>query len=89
MRAQNLVLLGEMSAGRQALEDAELAPGTQAILMLCVIQRGGHLFLVNLFPKICDACWGLDLDEAIFTKNVRSERRGAASGPSGMTFLIT
>ena len=87
MRAQNLVLLGEMSAGRQALEGAELAPGTQATLdALCDRERRPPVPREPLPYDLWTRGGEVDLDEAIFTKNVRSARRGAASGPSGMTF---
>ena len=58
-KALKFVQLGELSAGRQALEGAELAPGTTTTLF--------------------------NLDEVLFGKNVRSGRKGAAGGPSGMT----
>ena len=74
MRAQNLVLLGEMSAGRQALEGAELAPGTQATLdALCDRERRPPVLLHEPLPHDLWTRGGeVDLDKAIFTKNVRS-----------------
>ena len=87
IRAQNLILLGEVSAGRQALEGAELAPGTQATSHALCDREKRPPILRELLPHDLWTCGGeLDLDEAIFTKNVRSARRGAASGPQGMTF---
>ena len=72
----------ELSAGRQALEGAELARGNKRTLdqLRCrpdvpreaipVLARGSPMF---------------DLDERTFNRNVRSARKGAAGGPSGMT----
>ena len=79
--------MGELSAGRHALEGAALAPGSEATLNELqnpvtrppapreplpddLFVRRGPLF---------------ELDFELFSKNLRVSRRGAASGPSGMT----
>ena len=86
-RAEALVQMGELSAGRHALEGAALAPGSEATLNELqnpvkrppepreplpddLFVRRGPLF---------------ELDFDLFSKNLRVSRRGAASGPSGMT----
>ena len=68
LRAELLVQVGELSAARQALEGAALAPGNQATLdaLTDATRRPPHL-------------------RPTFNKNLRSSRRGAAGGPSGMT----
>ena len=79
--------LGELSAGRQALEGASLAPGTNATLRALTNQLKrppgpreplpDDLF-VRRDPSV-------HLDRDMFAKNLRVSRRGAAGGPSGMT----
>ena len=85
-RAHALVQLGESSAGRIALEAAESAPGSEATYKALTDPRRrpprprepipDHL--LNMTPAL------FELDEDKFAKNVRSARKGAASGPSGM-----
>ena len=86
-RAEALAQMGELSAGRQALEGADVAPGNLATLAQLTnpVRRppiprdhlSGSATAVPVQP--------FDLDPELFCKNVRSGRRGAAPGPSGMT----
>ena len=86
-RAEALVQMGELSAGRQALEGADVAPGNSATLAQLTnpVRRlpiprdhlSGSATAVPAQP--------FELDPELFCKNVRSVRRGAAPGPSGMT----
>ena len=84
-RALTRIQLGELTAGRQALEGADLAPGTEATLRQ-LRQRPQvprdpipveHLRHVPRTP--------FALAEDKFGANLRSSRRGTAGGPSGMT----
>ena len=69
IRAQNLSLLGEVSAGRQALEGAELAPGKQATLhALCGRERRPPIPREPLLHDLWTRGGGLDLDEAIWRR---------------------
>ena len=72
-RALRCVLDGELSARRQALEGAELArpPYLRDPLPDRVVNHVPHT-LVSLDPEL-------------FERVLRSSRRGAAAGPSGMT----
>ena len=87
-RALSLVQMGELSAGRQALEAAVVAPGTQQTLDLLQdsSRRPPHPraavpnHIAELQPEV-----PLDLDFTKFKECVHSARRGAAAGPSGMT----
>ena len=82
--AQALVMMGEISSGRQALEGAAVAPGTDHTL---------HLLTDIESPQssqgVALRCWSSEvpfaLDVKRFAKNLRTSRRGAAPGPSGMT----
>ena len=80
-RALKLVQLGELSAGRQALEGADSAPRTPSTLAELrrrpAVPREPVLDLPRDTPLF-------NLDETVFGRNVRSARRGAAGGPSGM-----
>ena len=78
-KALKFVQLGELSAGRQALEGAELAPGTTARAL-----RNRPTTPLDAIPELPDLTV-FYLDEVLLGKNVRSGRRGAAGGPSGMT----
>ena len=88
LRAEGLVQMGELSAGRQALEGASLAPGNRQTLdALQDPQRRPPeprdpipRLVLDFVPEV-----PFDLDETKFASNVRSARRGAAAGPSGMT----
>ena len=55
--------------------------------MRCKIQSGGLHSLANLFWRIAQfiPATPFELDEKLFKRNLRSSRRGAAAGPSGMT----
>ena len=87
-RAERLALLGELSAGRQALEGATIAPGNLSTLrdLTDPIRRPAapreplHEDLTRFVPE-----HDFQLDPDVFLANVRSARRGAAAGPSGMT----
>ena len=84
-RAWSRVQMGELRAGRQALEGADLAPGTAETLRL-LRQRPDRprdqlpVELVNQMPVR-----RLAMDEDRFAANLRSSRKGTAGGPSGMT----
>ena len=84
-RAEALVHLGELSAARQALEGAEVAPGSvetlDALRKRPAVPREVCLpELIRHRPEVLSA-----LDEDHLNKNLRSAKRGAAGGPSGMT----
>ena len=87
-RAEALVQIGELSSARQALEGAEVAPGNRTTLgaLRKFERRPPNLRdplpeeLINFQPATL-----FQLDEDRFLKNLRSSRRGAAAGPSGMT----
>ena len=76
VRAQR-VQLGELSAGRQALEGATLAPGS--IQTLPHPREPLSADLLTFQPANA-----FELDERKFSRNLRSFRRGAAPGPSSM-----
>ena len=84
-RAEALVHLGELSAARQALEGAEVAPGSVETLDAlrkrpAVPREVCPPELIRHRPEVLFA-----LDEDHLNKNLRSTNRGAAGGPSGMT----
>ena len=87
-RAEMLVQLGELSSARQALEGAAFASGNRATLnewtdvarRPAVPQDPLLNDLVTFQPER-----GFELDKEKLLKNLRSARRGAAGGPSGMT----
>ena len=80
--------MGELSSARQALQGPSLAPGTEATLNPLrnpekrprVPREPLPRELVSHVPAFQ---FNLDADQ--FARNVRSARRGAAGGPSGMT----
>ena len=88
IRAEALVHLGELFPARQALEGAHLAPGSQQTLDMLRDQskRPGEPRipvppdLVNHHPRSL-----FNLDGSMLLRNLRSAKRGAAGGPSGMT----
>ena len=87
-RAESLVLMGEVSAGRQALEGAPLAPGTQLTLdQLRDPVRRPTVPNAPLLQPILQhqAERPFALDKELFLKNLKRARRGAAAGPSGVT----
>ena len=86
-RALRCVLDGELSAARQALEGAEIGPGTEKT----------HKALTNQLKRPSEPRSRLPdwvrthepeepvvLDGEEFVKSLRNSRRGAAPGPSGM-----
>ena len=87
-RAEALVCMGELSAGRQALEGAPVAPGNDRTLreLRNPVRRPPQLRaplsedLQTAQPQV-----PFELDQALLLKNFKSARRGAAAGPSGMT----
>ena len=87
-RAFHMIQLGEVSAGRQALEGASLATGDERTLKALKdparrppLPRDPVPHDIAQFePGEC-----FSLDQELFSKNVRTARKGAAPGPSGMT----
>ena len=81
-RADALVHMGELSAACQALEGAAVAPATRKTLNP---ERRPPVLRDPIPPDILHAVpaeqFSLDFD--LFTRNIRSARRGAAGGPSG------
>ena len=87
-RAEALVQMGELSAARQALEGATVAPGEEAT-------RAALQDPAKRPPVLCDPipadvmnampATPLVVDPESIARNLRSARRGAAAGPSGMT----
>ena len=77
-RAQTLVLMGEVSAGRQALDGASLAPGTTQETLEQVPRE-------EVPRELTQSENTFMLDHNMLTKNLKCARRGAAGGPSGMT----
>ena len=85
-RAFRCVLDGELSAGRQALEGAEVAPGTRETVDALRDRRPTEPrdpLPGRVANHVLDSPVSLDSD--LFARTVRSSRRGAAAGPSGMT----
>ena len=81
-------MMGEVSAGRQALEGAPLAPGTQRTLdqLQDLVRRPAVPY--SPLPEAIrnhQAEIAFSLEKEIFIKNLKCARRGAAVGPSGMT----
>ena len=84
-RAESLVLMGEVSAGRHALEGAPLAPGIQRTLdQLRDPVRRPTVPHAPLPQPILQhqAERPFALDKELFLKNLKRARRGAAAGPS-------
>ena len=87
-RAESLVHTGELSAARLALEGDSVAPGDDATLSALrdperrppVLRDPIPEDILSSRPEV-----PLDLDSDILARNIRSARRGAAGGPSGMT----
>ena len=84
-RAMTRIQLGELSAGRMALEGADLAPGTEATLTQLRQRPAGPQD--PLPPEIVhvEPARLFSLDQDKFAANLRSSRRGTAAEPSGMT----
>ena len=79
--------MGELSSARQVLESADLAPGNTTHRALTRQDRRPALPCEppprDLMERVPDRPF--QLDDGQFAKNLRSARRGAAPGPSGMT----
>ena len=86
IRAQHLVLLGELSSARQALEGADLAPPTDQTLSSLRTRPTRPRAPLPLEIFHFRPASPLQLDEDVFAKNIRSSKRGVAGRPSGMTF---
>ena len=87
-RALHMVQLGELSAGRQALEGASLAPGDKKTLEALKDPDRRPALPRNSVPDDISQfapAEEFSLAQDLFLANVRSARRGAALGPSGMT----
>ena len=81
-------MMGELSAARQALESAGLAPGDKNTLNALRNPARRHAAPREpLLPEIMTMTPArlFDLDDDTFCRNLRNARRGAAPGPSGMT----
>ena len=77
-RAQMMVQLGELSAGRQALEAAEIAPGTLPTLQAFRDPSRRPPRPREDIPRELlefEPATPLELDEGLFSKNLRSARR--------------
>ena len=86
-RAEALVQMAELSAGRHALDGAPIAPGTEATLKapqdpLKPPPTPRDPLPDDLFERRGPV---LFLDANLFAKNLRVARKGNAGGPSGMT----
>ena len=87
-RASDLIQMGELSAARHALEGDLIAPGNRQTLNALqdpesrppVPREALPASIINHFPQT-----EIDLDQDRFLANLRSARRRAAGGPSGMT----
>ena len=79
--------MGELSTARQALEGARLAPGNDETLqVLRDPEKRPPLPRETLSEAVRSADPDpFELDGELFLQCVRSSRRGAAGGPSGMT----
>ena len=87
-KALSLVQLGELSAVRVSLEGAEVAPGTLTTLReLTNPERRPPMPRQELSQEIAhsEPAVPFDLDADEFLICLRTARRGAAGGPSGMT----
>ena len=86
-KAMQLVQMGELSAGRLALDGALVAGGDGATLKAFTDQkRRPAMPRAPLSQSILEAQPEVfSLDEGLFVQSLRSSRRGAAAGPSGMT----
>ena len=87
-RAEMLVHLGELSSARQALEGASVAPGSDQTLAMLSDPAKRPPVLRDPIPEEVSRhvpSSPFELDEHRLLRNLRSARRGAAGGPSGMT----
>ena len=81
---RRLVMMGEVSAGRRVLEGAPLAPGTDATLKKLRQRPSAPREPLNVEPSPQPETLFM-LDHQEFSKSLKTARRGAAPGPSGMT----
>ena len=87
-RALHLAQMGELSSARQALEASPVATGNEATRAKLMNEnrrpskprRGLDQDILQMHPHV-----PLHFDEDKFQHNLRTSRRGAAGGPSGMT----
>ena len=88
LRAEGLIQMGELLHARQVLEGAALVPGNQATsgALQDPERRPAQpreplrrILLSSFWPDL------FSMDEKLFNRNLRSSRRSAAAGPSGMT----
>ena len=87
-RTEKLTMMGEMSAARQALESAGLAPQNRNTLHAlrnparrpAAPREPDPPEIMTMTPTR-----PFDLDDDTFCRNLRSARRGAAPGPSRIT----
>ena len=85
-RALKLVQMGKLSAGRLALDGAQVADGNQATLNdLTDTRRRPAVPRAPLSQFVLESQPEVFSDEGLFVQSLRSSRRGAAAGPSGMT----
>ena len=87
-RAEKLVAMGELSAARQALERASIAPGMLRTLRELTNPEKRRAWPRSPIPPDIDGHEPeeqLNLSSEALFKNNRKARRGAAGGPSGMT----
>ena len=85
-RAMSLVQVGELSAARQALEAASMAPRTSATLRaLSDPERRPPVPREGLSREVAEPAEQFELEPTEFLTCLRKARRGAAPGPSGMT----
>ena len=77
--------LGELSCGRQALEGAELAPGTLATLRELTDPAKRPSRPREPVPALPEVVSLFELDQKLFSRNLRTAKKGAAGGLSGMT----
>ena len=80
-----MVMMGEVSSGRQVLEGAPLAPGTDATLRQ--LRRRPQEPRELMPPEINGRRpeRPFSLDHHLFIQNMWSASRGGAAGPSGVT----
>ena len=87
-RVEKLVSVGELSAVRQALEGASVAPGTLRTLRELTNPEKRPVRPRSPIPPDIDGYEPeeqLNLSPEALFKNIWKARRGAAGGPSGMT----
>ena len=83
-----LVMMDEISSGRQALEGAAVAPGTNHTLRLLTDASRRPAYpirelsreIVEFVPEAA-----FNFDDKRLAQNLRSSQRGVARGPSGMS----